>query len=143
MVHRVQIHSRSLKEGRGISQHRRLTPLVRSKIWSGTRKSLGLTSSLKLPTALNATTHLTPNFLSAAILALDGTSCGANSWCRPCLERKATLRGVPEGAGYERMVMGDEGVPHGVQSVGCVSGRQATGPKWVRWEMPVPPIMAM
>jgi len=25
--------------------------------------------------------------------------------------------------------MGDEGVPHGVQSVGCVSGRQARGAK--------------
>lgn len=117
--------------------------MVRSKTWSGTRKSLGLTSSLKLPTALKATTHLTPNFLSAAILALDGTSCGASSWCRPCLERKATLRGVPEGLGCERMVMGDEGEPHGVQSVGCVSGRLATGSKCGRWERPVPPMMAM
>jgi len=132
LIHRMQINSRILREGRGINQHRRLTPLVRSNTWSGTKKSLGLTSSLKLPTALNATTHLTPNFLSAAILALDGTSCGAISWCRPCLERTATLRGVPEGLGCERMVMGDEGVPHGVESIGCVSGRQATGPKSVR-----------
>ncbi len=53
------------------------------------------------------------------------------------------MRGVPGDLRYERIVMGDEGVPHGVQSVGCVSGRQATGLKPVRWERPVPPNMAM
>lgn len=53
------------------------------------------------------------------------------------------MRGVPGNLRYERIVMGDEGVPHGVQSVECVSGRQATGLKPVRWERPVPPIMAM
>ncbi len=114
LVHHMQIHSRFSRESRGFSQHRRLTPLVRSKTWSGTRQSLGLTSSLKPPTALNAATHLTPNFLSAAILALDSTLCGTNSWYRPCLERNTTMRGVPVDLRYERIVMGDEGVPHGV-----------------------------
>lgn len=55
----------------------RLMPLVRSKIWSGTTKSFGRTSSLSEPTAVKATMKRTPMDLSAAILAKFGTLDGA------------------------------------------------------------------
>lgn len=143
IFHAMGILLGATRASRDIDKRQEPTPFVRSITWSGNKKSLGLISSLKLPTALNATTHLTPSFLNAAMLALDGTSCGAISWCRPCLERNATFNGVPEGRGCERMVMGEEVEPQGVQSWGCVRGSLAMGVKCGRWEMPVPPIMAM
>lgn len=45
--------------------------------------------------------------------------------------------------GWERIVIGEEGLPHGVQRAGCVSGNCATCVKPGRWERPVPPIMAI
>lgn len=102
----------------------------------------------------------TPSLRSAAMLAREGTSCGAYSWERPWRERKATLRGGEEedgcaeevlvergfvGAvrGWERMVMGLEGEPQGVWSAGWVSGRVAIGVKEGSEVRPVPPIIAM
>ena len=48
----------------------------------------------KLPTAENAMTVLTPKLLSAAMLARYGTSCGANSWCKPWRDKKAIGTGL-------------------------------------------------
>lgn len=73
--------------------HGKLTPRVQSTSWFTTTKSLGFTSSLKLPTALKPTTHLTPSFLSAATLARNGTSWGAYWWWTPCRARKAIVIG--------------------------------------------------
>ena len=70
-----------------------LTPFVQSTTPPPTQKSLGFTSSLKLPTALNPTTHFTPNFFNAATLARLLISCGAISWWVPCLARKAIIVG--------------------------------------------------
>ncbi len=71
-----------------------LTPLVQSTTPPTTKKSLGRTSSLKLPTALNPTTALHPNFFSAATFARKGISCGAWVWCGPWRARKATIVGL-------------------------------------------------
>jgi hypothetical protein len=53
LVHRLQIYLDSQEKAEPLAntEEWRLTPLVRSKTWSGTRKPLGLTSSLRLPTA--------------------------------------------------------------------------------------------
>ena len=103
--------------------------------------------------------HRTPSLRRAAMLAREGTSCGAYSWCKPWRERKATLSGGGEvreaevldvdsglvGArrGWERIVIGLEGGPHGVVREGCVSGSWAMGVKWGSEVRPVPPIIAI
>ena len=71
----------------------KLTPLVQSTTPPATKKSLGRTSSLKLPTALKPTAARTPSFLSAATLARLGISWGAYWWCWPWRARKATMVG--------------------------------------------------
>lgn len=50
---------------------------------------------------------------------------------------------MDEALGWERIVMGEEGEPHGVLRAGCERGRWATWVKPGRWERPVPPMMAM
>jgi hypothetical protein len=45
--------------------------------------------------------------------------------------------------GCDRMVIGEEGLPHGVVSDGWVSGRRATASNPGSSERPVPPIMAI
>jgi hypothetical protein len=67
------------------------------------------------------------------MLARFGTSCGASEWCVPWRERKAMGTEL-----WERMVMGEEGVPQGVEGV-----REATGVKPSRCWRPVPPMTAM
>lgn len=106
-------------------------------IWSGTTKSLGGMCSRREPTAEKAMMERTPRWRSAAMLAGLGTSEGEISWCVPWREREAM--GVLE-CGEVRTVMGEEGAPQGVVGV-----RMATGVKerWVREEMPVPPMTAM
>lgn len=57
----------------------------------------------------------TPSFRKAAMLAREGTSCGAYSWCTPWRGRKAIGIGLPvDGDGWWRIDMGPEGLPHGV-----------------------------
>lgn len=109
-------------------------------IWSGTTKSRGLISSCRLPTAENAMMERTPRERRAAMLAREGTSCGASSWCRPCRERKAMGMGapLPVGEGWCRMVMGEEGEPQGV-GTSRVAARVKPGRLW----SPVPPMTAM
>ena len=68
-------------------------PRVQSMTWSATRKSRGLTSSLRDPTALKPMQQRTPSFRKAATLARLLTSWGAISWWRPWRERKATVMG--------------------------------------------------
>ena len=119
------------------------TPLVRSITWSGTTKSLGLISSLRLPTALNAIMLRTPIFRNAAIFARELTSCGANSCFRPCRLRNATVRGFCPGLGWDNIVIGLDGAPQGVCSDEWVSGSCATGSNAARLSRPVPPIIAI
>ena len=45
--------------------------------------------------------------------------------------------------GWERTVIGEEGVPHGVERAGWVRGRRAMGVKDGIDSRPVPPIIAM
>jgi hypothetical protein len=59
----------------------------------------------------------TPIFRKAAILAREGTSCGAYSWCKPWRARKAIGIGLPvEGDGWWRIEIGLDGLPHGVST---------------------------
>ena len=86
----------------------------------------------------------TPILRSAAMFARELTSCGANSWLRPCRLRNATLRGLLlPGRVWDRIVMGLDGAPHGVWSDGCVNGSSAIGTNDGRLSRPVPPMMAM
>lgn len=73
------------------------------------------------------------------MLARDGISWGAISWCRPWRLMKATGIGAPlVGDGWCRMEIGDDGAPQGV-----VGFRVATWVKWGRDWRPVPPMTAM
>ena len=107
--------------------------MVRSMIWSGMTKSLGLMSSRREPTAEKAMMLRTPMDRRAAMLARAGTSWGANWWWMPWRARKAT--GTPL---CRAMRMGDEGKPHGVSGLTV-----ATGSKPGMWLRPVPPMTAM
>ena len=81
----------------------------------------------------------TPRERSAAMLAREGTSWGASSWWRPWRERKAIGIGLPVvGEGWCRTLMGEEGVPQGVDMF-----RFATWVKSARDWRPVPPMTAM
>ncbi len=91
-----------------------LTPLVQSTTPPTTKKSLGRTSSLKLPTALNPTAALHPNFFSAATFARKGISCGAWVWCGPWRARKATIVGLVEIGGLLVEVGVGDGEEEGV-----------------------------
>lgn len=60
----------------------------------------------------------TPRLRKAAMLAREGTSWGASSWCVPWRERKAMGIGLPlEGEGWWRTLIGAEGAPQGVDGV--------------------------
>lgn len=73
------------------------------------------------------------------MLAREGTSWGANSWCRPWRLMKAMGIGLPvEGEGWWRMDIGDEGEPHGV-----LGWRVATWVKSASDWRPVPPMTAI
>ncbi len=76
------------------SIEKRLTPLVQSTTPPAITKSLGFTSSLRLPTALNPTAAVTPSFFRHATFARLLISCGAYWWCKPCRARKATTVGL-------------------------------------------------
>lgn len=116
-----------------------LKPFVRSMTWSGTTKSRGLISSRKLPTAEKAMMVRTPIERRAATLARAGTSCGASWWCRPCRLRKATATTLPLCAHWWcRMVIGEEGLPHGVEM-----DKEATWVKPGSSRRPVPPMTAI
>lgn len=108
-------------------------PLVRSMIWSGMTKSMGLMSSRRDPTAEKAMMLRTPMERRAAMLARAGTSCGANWWWMPWRARKAT--GTPL---CRAMRMGDDGKPHGVSGLTVAMGSKPG----IRLR-PVPPITAM
>lgn len=60
-------------------------------IWLGIMTCLGLISSLSEPTAEKATIASTPSHLSAAMLALHGTSEGSKVCPGPCLAMNATV----------------------------------------------------
>lgn len=88
-------------------------------IWSGTIISPGLISSLKLPTALNATIALTPKNFKAAMFARAGTFEGGMLWWGPWRERKATdTVALPSSVGRVAIVIGDEGEPQGWRKEG-------------------------
>lgn len=86
-----------------------LTPFVRSIICSQRAKSPGAISSLKLPTALNASIARTPRDLSAAMFAREGTADGLIEWPGPWRARNAMS--VPEGR--EQIWRGEDGKPQG------------------------------
>ncbi len=67
----------------GEEREERPTPLVQSTTPPATTKSLGFTSSLRLPTALKPIAAVTPSFFRHATLARLLISCGAYWWCRP------------------------------------------------------------
>mmetsp|Transcript_394 Transcript_394/g.452 ORF Transcript_394/g.452 Transcript_394/m.452 type:complete len:208 (+) Transcript_394:521-1144(+) len=110
-----------------------LIPLVLSITCVGMTKSLGLISGCNDPTAEKATIALTPIFFKAAMLALDGTSVGNKSCFCPCLAKNAT--GNPPSV--TEIVIGDDGYPHGVETVNL-----ATGFKFGKSYNPVPPMIA-
>ena len=72
-------------------------------------KSPGLISSLREPTAENATMTRTPNDLSAAIFARAGMFDGDTLWPVPCLAKKAMY--VP--FCRRAIVIGELGNPQG------------------------------
>lgn len=83
--------------------------------------------------------HRTPIDLKAAMFVLAGTSCGANWWWTPWRAKNATGVGLPVvGLGCSEIVIGDDGLPHGVSM-----SRHATGWKFSNDSRPVPPITAM
>ena len=77
----------------------------------------GAISSLKLPTAENATMAWTPMLLSAEMFARALTSDGGIEWSTPCREMNATSgpgeSGDEASGGSVKMDRGEEGAPQG------------------------------
>ena len=88
----------------------------------GSENVPGGISSRREPTALKANMTRTPRDFRAAMLARAGTAVGFMVCPAPCRARKAMR--VPEGR--EEIVMGEEGNPHGCESVSEIATHRWT-----------------